>query len=124
MSVNKQIERSLPPVRYSYTLERLIKHNEIFVLVEDEKKYAVSDFEGNTLISFWPSEEIALKNAKNNWEGYQVKKHDIDSMEVILDVIEDNKWIMDIFPIDSKTGTLVTVEEFILDLNKMHKAQI
>ncbi len=119
---SKKIEKSLPEKRYAFTLDSLIKHNAIFALVEEENTYAISEFEGQTVISFWPTEEMAAKNARGNWEGYKVKLHDIDTMEVILDVIEDNGWIMDIFPIDSKTGTLVTVEEFILDLNNLYKA--
>lgn len=118
---NKKIEKALPLQRYSYTLERLIKSDEIYVLIEEDNKYAVSEFEDKLLLSFWPTEEIALKNAKNTWEGFSAKKLSVEDMELVIDAVEDNNWLMDFFPIDSKTGTIVTVEEFIADLNKMYK---
>jgi len=124
MSTKKKIEKALPSQRYLFTMERLIKADEIYVLVEEDNKYAVSEFEGKTLISFWPTEQFANTAAIGIWADYHAKKLSIESMETMLDAIEDKDWIMDIFPLDSKTGTLVTVEEFITDLNKMYNSQV
>lgn len=123
MAKRKQIEKALPDQRYLYTLERLIKSDAIFILVEGENRYAVSEFEDKKLVSFWPYEEIAERHAVESWEGFKPKKLTIEAMEIMLDVMEDNSWIMDIFPLNSKTGSLVTVEEFIEDLNKLYKSK-
>ena len=40
-----------------------------------------------------------------------------NSPKDILDFIEEKDWLIDMFPVDGKTGSLVTVEEFIADLN-------
>ncbi len=117
----KKIEKELPQKRYAYTLEHLIKKDEIYILIETENKYALSKLEDKSLLSFWPTESIAQQNAKNNWTGFTAKKISIQEMEIILDLIEDKDWLMDIFPIDSKTGTIVTVDEFIQDLNSFYK---
>ncbi len=117
----KNIEKELPIKRYGYTINQLLKHNEIFVLQEEENKYAISEFEDKQLISFWPSAEIALKNAVGSWEGYSAKSINIEEMELLLDIIEDKGWIMDFFPIQSKTGSLVMVDEFVKDLNSAYQ---
>jgi hypothetical protein len=118
----KNIEKELPVNRYAFTMEHLIKHNEIYVLQEADNKLAISSMNDKKLLSFWPTKEIALKNAKGCWDGYSAKMLTIEDMEVMLDVIEDNDWEIDIFPKDSKTGVVLSVEEFVENLNKTYQA--
>ena len=120
MAKNK-IEKELPVKRLSYTIEHLLKANEIYVLEEETNRFGLSSFEGGYLLSFWPTEEIALKNAKGSWENFTPRKFTITEMEVILDLIEDKKWSLDIFPMDSKTGVILSVDEFVDNLNKAYK---
>lgn len=121
MMAKNNISKELPIKRLSFTIEHLLKADEIYVLEESKNSFALSEFEGNKLLSFWPTEEIAKNNAKGNWENFTTRKINISEMEVILDVIEDNKWMMDVFPTDSKTGAILTVDEFVENLNKAYK---
>lgn len=114
----KEESKLLPEKRYALFIEETLAQKAVYFLIKDAGAYACSSFEESTLIPVWSDYHHAEANATHNWEDFQVQKIDLIDLEPVLDFIEDQSWILDVFPVAGKTGTLVHVAEFIADLNK------
>ena len=115
----KRTTKLLPEKRYAYSLEKIIKNQFVYVLEREVNGYASSEIEGNRLVAIWPSKEYATLNARADWEDFRPKEIALASIEPLLEAIESEGWNLDVFPNGAKTGLVVTVDEFINDLNAM-----
>lgn len=117
----KKTSKLLVDMRYAYALEKIIENQEIYMLEESDGSYAISKIDEITLISMWPAEEYAELDKSGVWSSFKPKKISLKYLEPILDFIEDNDWKIDMFPVGGKTGHVLTVSEFIDDLNRYSK---
>ncbi len=117
----KKTIKLLPLQRYQYAIREILEDQRLYVLEQSPGAYAVSSFEDKTILAMWPGEEYASKLAEGDWSEFTAREIPLNQMDPILDKIEDMGWNIDMFPVDGKTGYLVTVEEFITDLNSAAK---
>ena len=120
----KKTLKLLPLQRYQYSIREILEDQRLYLLEREADAYAVSKFEDKTILAMWPAEEYATHNAVNDWSDFVAKEVKLADLEPILDSIEDMGWSIDMFPVDNKTGYLVTIEEFINDLNSASKSLV
>ncbi len=116
----KEIESicKLPPFdRYNYFIKRVADFETMYTLVNDAGNLVLSEIEDKYLLPFWSAQVYAELNIANEWEKYTVKKVTLEEFEDdYIDMIVENNYLINIFPIDNKTGFVVDVNEFARDL--------
>ncbi len=118
----KEIEKvsSLDPFkRYSYLIKRIADSETVYMLVDKENNFIYSEFEDEQLIPVWSSFEFAESCLINGWEEAIIKEIPLDFFEeVVYKIIEENSYLINVFPVSDKTGFIVNLEEFSRDLNE------
>lgn len=115
----KRTLKLLPSKRYAYALEMILEEQIIYVLEREVNGYASSELDGNRLVAVWPAKVYAEMNARADWEDFHPKMLALAEFEPLLEAIESKDWNLDVFPNGAKTGQVVTVDEFINDLNAL-----
>ena len=117
----QEIERVIklePFERYKYSLKRIADNETLYTIKRDNETIAISDLDDEKLIPFWSAKQFAELNITDEWNEFYVEEISLDDFEnEIVDFINENKFLMNIFPINNKTGFVVSLDEFIRDLN-------
>lgn len=104
--------------RYRYFIKKIADYDEIWVLKSESGDLALSEVEGNILLPFWSAKEFTRSCLNREWEYYIPTKVTLDELETeILPLIDDKKYLIDVFPVNNKAGFVVTKDEFLHDLN-------
>ncbi|WP_312365506.1 DUF2750 domain-containing protein [Sphingobacterium sp.] len=112
------VARLLPLDRYKYFLKRVADTERMYTLVNGDNEYALSEVKGNYVFSLWPFREYALLSIVEEWDNYQVKEITLDEFEnEVIEWIEQNNYLINIFSVDSKAGFVVNLREFVRDLS-------
>ena len=109
---------SLKPLeRYKYFIKKVADFEELWVLLDSKGNHALSCLEDKTFISIW-SHYPYLKTCLNDeWSKFFPTKITLDDFESnVIDYMEDD-YLLNIFPVNNKSGFIVTLKEFIRDLN-------
>lgn len=116
----KEIESvtALEPLeRYKYFIKKVADTELFFTLIDINGNYVLSELEDQKLFPIWSSIEYAELCKINGWEEHIVKKLDLDDLEdEIIDFIADEGCLINVFPVNDKTGFVVTLTEFSRDL--------
>ncbi|WP_303850144.1 DUF2750 domain-containing protein [Apibacter mensalis] len=108
-----------PLDRYKYFIKKIADFEELWTILDVNNDYALSDVEEYTLISFWPEEEFVFSNLDKEWKDCRPVKIDLDELyNTIFPIIEANKYLLNIFPINGRTGFVVDLIEFKRDLEE------
>lgn len=101
--------------RYKYFLKRVADTERMYTLVNGNNEYALSEVKGNYVFSLWPFREYALLSIVGEWDNYQVTLDEFENE--VIDFIEENKYLINVFTVDSKAGFIVNLIEFARDLS-------
>lgn len=119
---NKEIELVLrlePIERYRYFIKRVADAEKLYTLIGANGEFALAEVGGETLLSLWSALDFAQMNAAGQWKAFSVKELTLEEFEDdMMDLIQDNGWLLNIFSIDSKSGFVVDINEFARDLNE------
>src|SRR6218665_1447655 len=111
------VSRLSPFDRYHYFIKRVADFGILYTLADEEGNLAVSEIDDKILLSFWSAKEYALLNITNEWEQYLVKEITLEEFEArYIDFVIDNRYLLNVFPINNKTGFVVDVSELARDL--------
>lgn len=100
--------------RYKYFLKRVADTARMYTLVNGDSEYALSEVKGNYVFSLWSFREYALLSVVGEWDNYQVKEITLDEFEdEVIDLIEQNNYLINVFPVDAKAGFVVNLREFV-----------
>lgn len=126
MKVNdKEIEAisKLEPIkRYQYFIKRVADSEAMYSLIDKEGNWALADVEGRTVFSVWSASEFASACALGEWEGFSVKEIAMEEFEdQIIDEIDQNNYLINVFSIKGKSGFVVDLSEFARDLSEEMK---
>lgn len=117
----QEIERVIklePFERYKYSLKRIADNETLYTIKRDNETIAISDLDDEKLIPFWSAKQFAELNITDEWNEFYVEEISLDDFEnEMVDFINENNFLMNIFPINNKTGFVVSLDEFIRDLN-------
>lgn len=104
--------------RYSYVIKRIADWEEMYTLVDDQGEIVTSEIDGKVMVPFWSAAEFASSCATGGWADAETKKITLDDFEdEILDFLDENDYLMNIFPVGDKTGFVVDLLEFSKDLS-------
>ena len=107
-----------PFERYKYSLKRIADNETLYTIKRDKETIAISDLDDEKLIPFWSAKQFAELNITDEWNEFYVEEISLDDFEnEMVDFINENNFLMNIFPINNKTGFVVSLDEFISDLN-------
>ena len=114
----KAVANLEPLKRYKYLIKKVADNEVFYTLLNSENDYAISELENHFLIPFWSAKEFAESCLIENWKTYKITEITLDDFEEkIIDFLNENNYLMNIFPIENKTGFIVDVNEFVRDLN-------
>lgn len=104
--------------RYEYFIKRVADSDKMYTLVDDYGNLAIADVENSAVLSVWSAFEFAENNAVDEWGSSSVKEITIEEFEEdIIDIIEKNNWLINVFSIKGKSGFIVDINEFAKDLS-------
>lgn len=104
--------------RYNYFIKRIADFEEFWTIVDKHGDVALSEIEENTLMSFWTAEDFIESNLYGSWKNCIPFKVTLDDFEdTLAPLIEDNNYLINVFPVNGKSGFVVSLDEFIRDLN-------
>ncbi|WP_353151448.1 DUF2750 domain-containing protein [Chryseobacterium sp.] len=119
---SKEIENILklePFKRYEYFIKKAADFEQLWTIVDEEGDYAISEIDEFSLISFWPNEEFVALDLEQGWEGCRSLRITLDDLrDDIFDIITSENYLINVFPINGRSGFVVNLEEFKRDLNE------
>lgn len=126
MRVNdKEVEATskLEPIkRYQYFIKRVADSEIMYSLKDREGQWALADVEGRTVFSIWSAAEFASACAVGEWEDFSVTEISTEEFEdEIIDEIDQNNYLINVFSIKEKSGFVVDLSEFARDLSEEMK---
>ena len=118
----EEVSKLKPIQRYHYFIKRVADNEKMYSLVDRQGYFALANINDNVLFSVWTAPEFALSSAIDKWKEFEVKEIILEEFEDhIIDEIEKNNWLMNVFSIGSKSGFVVSLNEFARDLNEEMK---
>lgn len=119
---SKEIENVLklePFKRYEYFIKKVDDFEQLWTIVDEDGDYAISEVDEFSLIPFWPVEEFVSLNLQEGWEDCKPLKLTLDDLEEnIFDIINSKNYLINVFPVNGKSGFVVSLQEFTRDLNE------
>ena len=98
-----------PFERYKYSLKRIADNETLYTIKRDNETIAISDLDDEKLIPFWSAKQFAELNITDEWNEFYVEEISLDDFEnEMVDFINENNFLMNIFPINNKTGFVVS----------------
>ncbi|MNK04935.1 hypothetical protein D3C87_228080 [compost metagenome] len=108
-----------PFERYKYVLKKIADKESFIGVKNTENEWALSDIEGETLFTVWSDSAFANSCLVDNWKNFKLYEGELDELvDEIFPFIDKNKVLIDVFPLPHKTGFIVSLEEFIRDLEE------
>lgn len=108
-----------PFKRYKYFIKKIADFEELWTLVDKNGDIALSEVENNILVSFWTDEAFIKSNLDSGWKECVPLKIGLDDFEeVFMPLIVENEYLINVFPVNGKSGFIVNINEFTRDLNE------
>ena len=115
----KDIQQLSPQQRYQHFISTTAETGELWTLIDSDGSFALFEVEHNTVISFWPKEHFIESNLTPDWLDYIPFKLDMETLQdIVIPLIRQNGYFINIFPVDSRTGHITALDNFITDLNR------
>ncbi len=104
--------------RYTYFIKKIADYEEFWLLKDEYGTLALSEVEGNTLLSFWSAKEFTTSCLNNEWKEYKAINVSLAEFEIdLLPFLNEKEILIDVFPVNNRAGFVVTAEEFVRDFN-------
>ncbi|PLK42111.1 DUF2750 domain-containing protein [Emticicia sp. TH156] len=114
----ESVSKLAPFDRYTYFIKRVADFEKMYTIVDKAGYLAISEIDAKLLISLWSSQEYATLNITGEWEQYVVKEITLEEFEIsYIDLIVENNYLINVFPVNSKAGFVVDVNEFARDIS-------
>lgn len=107
-----------PADRYHYFIKAVAYSGEIWTVIDTDGNFTLEEIDNNTFISLWTDESFIESNLTPDWKNCIPYKLDMDALEnVVIPMLRQNNYLINVFPLESRTGYIVTLADFIKDLN-------
>jgi hypothetical protein len=115
---SSNLQNHSPYDRYHHFITTLAETGELWTLIDDTGSFALFEVEHKTVISFWPEEHFIESNLTPDWIDCIPFKLDMDALEeTVIPFIRQNHYLINVFPVDAKIGHIVTLNDFVRNLN-------
>ena len=113
------ISNKSPKLRYAYLLQKIAQSKELWTLVDSEGAFALFEVENTIVISLWSDEAYIESNLTPDWADCIPFKLDMDTLEeILIPLIRQNGYLINVFPVNSRVGHIVSLNDFITDINR------
>lgn len=103
--------------RYQHFVKKVADAETLYTLIGKADERAFSELEGKELSPVWPAAVYAELNKTGEWETHTVTPLDLDPfMDQALPNWLANGKLVNVFPMNGKTGFVVTPAELLRDL--------
>lgn len=115
----ENISNLSPFDRYNYFIKHTADFEECWTIIDNDGHFALSDIDDYSFISLWPSEDFIQSNLTDGWLEAKPMKLTLTSLaDVLFPLIKQESYLLNVFPINGKSGFVVSLHEFTRDLNK------
>jgi hypothetical protein len=105
--------------RYKYAIKRIADHTNVYTLKNKTGNWAISTIEQNKLFPIWPAAVYAENCIIDDWAGFEVEEISLNNFQKdLMNAIEKDGFLLNIFPVGQTTGFIVDVEEFTRDIKE------
>lgn len=123
MKINIQeienVSKLNPFERYKYFIKKLADLEIFYTLKDENNNYVISELENHQLFPIWNFKEFAELCLIEEWKNFKIKELSLDDLQdEIIDLVSNENYLLNVFPIGLKTGFVVDLEEFISDLKE------
>ncbi|MHA3788660.1 DUF2750 domain-containing protein [Flavobacterium hauense] len=119
MNSNADLRYLSPNELYPHFLKTIAETDELWTLIDNDGRFALFEVNNKTVFSVWPDETSIESNITPDWQDYIPFKINLDELEeTIIPLIRQNNYFINIFPVDSRTGYLVALNDFVRELNR------
>lgn len=113
----ESVSKLEPFERYKYFIKKAADWERMYSLKGKNNDFVIAEMDDFAVISFWPAKEF-IKGFKID-EGYSIVEVSLDDFrDELYDFIKSGSYLINIFSVDNKTGFVVTLDEFVRDLNE------
>ncbi|GAA4435175.1 hypothetical protein GCM10023091_11130 [Ravibacter arvi] len=114
----ESVSKLAPLDRYRYFIKKVADYEELWTIVDENGDYALSDIDDGVLISFWSAKEFIYSNLDQGWANCEPLKLTLDDLEeTVFDLIASESYLINVFPVNGKSGFVVNLDEFARDLS-------
>jgi hypothetical protein len=114
----ENVIRLKPFDRYMYFIKR-IADAELIYSLKDDDGWAIAEVGDYKLFSVWSAKEFALLSKTDEWLDYNPTEISLQEFEEnIIPLIVEKKYLINVFSVNSKTGFIVELGEFLRDLEE------
>lgn len=114
----KIISNLSPIKRYKYFIQTVAESGELWTVIDSDGNFTLEEIENETVLSFWTHESFIESNLTPDWKDCIPYKLDMDGLEnVVIPLIRQNNYLINVFPVESRTGYLINLADFIMDVN-------
>lgn len=115
----ENVSKQEPFDRYKYFIRKVADFEEFWTIVDEKGDLGLSVVNEKTLIALWTAEDFIKSNLDGNWKNHTPVKMTLDDFkELISPIVLENNYLISVFPVNSKSGFIVTFDEFVRDMNK------
>lgn len=122
MVSNKELEnvsKLFPEDRYKYSIKKIADFEELFVLKDGDGNLAISIIDNFKAVSIWPTVEYVKSCQNGVWDQFQSYSYSLEELENdLLPLIRKERYVIDVLPVNNISGFVVSIDEFVRDLNE------
>jgi len=113
------ISKLSPKDRYDYFINKIADNQELWTLIDPDGVFALFEVNNTTVISLWCDEAHIESNLTPDWADCIPFKLDIDALQdILIPIVRQNNYGINVFPVDSRIGYVITLSEFVIDINR------
>lgn len=104
--------------RYTHFLKTIAETGDLWTVIDNDGSFALFEVNNTTVFSVWPNEGSIESNLTPDWQDYIPFRVNLDELEeTILPLIRQNNYLINVFPVDARIGYIVSMNDFVKDLN-------
>lgn len=113
----RNVLKLTPHKRYKYFIKRIVGFNYVWLLSNEDGKWAEAHLNKHKLISLWSAKEFAELLIEGPWEGFFPEKMSLEDFYYTLKKNYNGEdFLINVFSKPSKTGFIVDLDEFKRDI--------
>lgn len=115
----ENVQKLEPFNRYQYFIKKIADFEMLWTIIDENDDYAVSEVDGFHLISFWTAEEFISSNLDEGWRNCKPIRLTLEDLqEEVFDIISSENFLINVFPVNGRSGFVVNLDEFKRDLDE------
>jgi len=115
----KTVSNLKPFDRYNYFIKKIADFETLYTLKNLEGDFAISEVDNHFMFPLWSHKEFATLNLDKEWQYFTIFEISLEELtDEIFPFILKNDYLINVFPMNDKTGFVVSLEELKRDLSE------